>query len=415
MAEFTLVQDLVYTKLCMQKLNTSDSHVCNKRGNNATLVKEISTSEALTIRYYLAIMNFMAILPTLYSGSISDHFGRRKPMSVPFIASIFAQISFIVCSLFIEQNLFGLIYFSAFLSGISGATINITANAFGYISDITSVEKRTFRIIILEAMLYVGGFLGYNLAALLLEHVLEQRYEYGFLITLGIYIVTLIYIFAYLDESREESRDSTLRSVVDCKHIINVLKTVFRKRVASRRTKILLLLICSGISIMAISIQTSLLFAFLKNLNWKSSSYAYYSGYQFVVNGASLVVILPIACKLFPSYFTDTFIGMLGFFSKAAGLIVLGLANTTALVFMCPLFFIFNEYTMPSIRSMLSKLVDESERGKIFAFVASTQNLIQFLSNIIYAAIFAASVNFFPGLSFEIVAAFQIVAFCIFT
>jgi MFS family permease len=92
------------------------------------------------------------------------------------------------------------------------------------------------------------------------------------------------------------------------------------------------------------------------------------------------------------------------------GLIVLGVAQSTELVFLCILFFLFSEYTMPSLRSMLSKTVDINEKGKAFAFLASLQNVCFFTGGLIFYSIYNSSHGSLPGLSFHIVAGLESVA-----
>lgn len=69
---------------------------------------------------------------------------------------------------------------------------------------------------------------------------------------------------------------------------------------------------------------------------------------------------------------------------------------------------------LQAIRSMLSKLVEPDEKGKMFAFVAATQNLVGILGSYMFFTIFRHSSSWFPGLTFELVAATQLVAIVIF-
>ncbi|RWS23890.1 Proton-coupled folate transporter-like protein [Leptotrombidium deliense] len=365
------------------------------------------------MRYYLAILYFLAILPCLYVGSWSDHFGRRKPLCIPFIFSIFASVSLVFASVFVSSDIMAFVFLAAGFSGISGGTMSLTANCFGYISDITSELNRTKRIIVLEAMLFLGGFCGFNLAGLLLSNI-GKDLQYAFLVTLALYIVSLIYIFCFLCESREV-KTADWRYAIKLDHFRKVMKTVFQKRdSAYKRPKILLLMICGMISVIAIAAQTSILFPFLKNLGWESSLYGYYSGLMNLVNGISLVVILPLACKYLPHFFSDAIIAIFGFCSKAAGLLLLGFSTSTALVFVTPIVFLFNEFTMPPIRSLLSKLVNDDEKGRIFAFLSACQNVAQFFGTLAFTSLFAETVNWFPGTCFEIVALMQIIALLLF-
>jgi membrane protein YdbS with pleckstrin-like domain len=63
---------------------------------------------------------------------------------------------------------------------------------------------------------------------------------------------------------------------------------------------------------------------------------------------------------------------------------------------------------------MLSKIVDDDEKGKVFAFIAAIQNVVMFLGSMAFLSIYTASATWFPGLAFEVVAALQVIAGVIF-
>lgn len=46
---------------------------------------------------------------------------------------------------------------------------------------------------------------------------------------------------------------------------------------------------------------------------------------------------------------------------------------------------------LPILKSMISKTVDTSERGKVFAWVSVCSNSVQFMSGIIYTRVFFES------------------------
>ncbi|RWS04055.1 proton-coupled folate transporter-like protein [Dinothrombium tinctorium] len=366
------------------------------------------------MRNFLSISDFLAILPGLYIGSISDQVGRRKPLLVSFITCICVQILLIVGSVFTNLNLFFLIYICAFLIGITGTVMNVTANVFGYISDISNDDDRTFRIIMVEFMIYLGSSLGYILAAVLLNYVLNGNHEYGFIITSAIYIINVIYILYYLKESRDVKDDFNLKNVFKSDHIISIGKTVVKSRAGCGRAKILLLLTSAAFSITNSGVLVNLIFPYFKNLQLDSSFYGLYNSLRILSEGVAILIVLPSAVKFFPNYMSDTVIGILGFFSKFTGLAIMGIATTPAHIFLSVLLSIFNGFTMPATRSILSKIVDEDERGKLFALIASIQNFVLCMSNFVFAWMFSSTIHFFLGFSFEIVAIFQFISLIIY-
>lgn len=48
---------------------------------------------------------------------------------------------------------------------------------------------------------------------------------------------------------------------------------------------------------------------------------------------------------------------------------------------------------LPILKSMISKSVDDSEKGKVFAWVSVCSNSVQFLSGIIYSRVFTDTIQ----------------------
>ena len=57
---------------------------------------------------------------------------------------------------------------------------------------------------------------------------------------------------------------------------------------------------------------------------------------------------------------------MIGLVSRMAGMVLLGLATTTAAMFAVPVVSLFSSFSVAALRAMLSKLVDSDELGQSF-------------------------------------------------
>jgi hypothetical protein len=318
------------------------------------------------------------------------------------------------------------VYFAAFFNGISGGTSTIFSSCFGYISDITNPDNRTKRLTLLEASIFIGGFLGYNAAGLLMQYVLKKHYEYVFIGNLFLHVIIILYSNYALKETRgrfrtidenfvvDEYVSSTLttRSLFSLDHVKSMFDTIFKKR--DTRCSILLLCFCSICSFYAMSVQLTLTFSFVKKppISWSSSTYSYYNGFGFMAGGLCLLVVLPIIYHYKPGI-SDKIVAGVGFASKGLGLMNLGLSRSAEQVFMGILIFAFAEYTMPAVRSMLSKAISEDERGKAFSFMGLLFNITGFTGSLFFTSLFASSSSSFPGLAFEITAVAQFAALLI--
>jgi len=389
--------------------------------------ERLSREQAMQMTYYMGIFSGCAILASLFTGSWSDSIGRKPSMMLPSLLGIPAEILFALASFTLTKDWsLILVYFAAFFNGISGGTATFFSSCFGYIADVTNTENRTKRLTFLEACIFIGGFIGYNLAGILMQYVLYKHYEYAFAFNLILHVVIVIYVnfclketrgkFASIkpDDCRPQEPDANLASVglFSFNHVSSMFRTIFKKRPS--RLKILLLCLCSICSFYAMSVQLTLTFSFVKStpINWTSSTYSYYSGFGFMAGGLSLLIILPFIYHWKP-HIPDKVIGCLGLSSKGIGLLNLGLAKTSEQVFLGVGLFSFGEYTMPALRSMLSKAIETHERGKAFSFLGLLQNISSFTGSLFFPPIYASSQAFFPGLAFEVTALAQFLALII--
>lgn len=428
--EYTALQDMIFLKECMTHLNVTDTSLCSKESisSHADIRSQISGLQAIQTKYYMGIFSLFAVMASLFTGSWSDIFGRKPLMMLPSALGIPAEILFIFSSIYVTQiDIRILVYLAAIFNGLSGGTTTIVASCFGYMTDITSFENRSKRVTVLESFLFVGGFFGYNLAGILIRHYIKNSYEYIFALCTLFHIIILIYVY-FLDETRgpkrkcrplEEEEDengiqvqSPEQKLFSLKHVKGMFWSIFKFRQENNyRKKLIFLCICCIISSFGSVIQVILTFSFVKNpqtLNWDSSTYSLYSGLNFLLSGMSLILILPVTYHFWPS-FPDTFVCLLGLASKGAGLLNFGLSTTTTHAFISIILYMFSEYTMPSLRSIISKLVDEDEKGKAFSFLGSLSNLVQLMGSFILPTIFTQVVHWFPGLPFVIVAALQLI------
>ena len=431
--EYASVQDLIFTKLCFAKINTTDNAFCSKSGDHISKsqLKEIQTETSNYLLYYNAILSFFGIFSSFLAGSYGDKHGRLLPMSIPSMFSIVVQILLLICSIF--ENLTFIVFVCAFISGISAGSVGVIANSFGFIADITNFENRTKRITVLEASLFFGSFAGNLIAGSLIKSFVYSKFIIIFSVNLVIHILVLIYIKLRLTQIPNPTHDrilnqsilnqsisssgssSFIRETFDL--IIDVFRTTFKKRPNFIRTYIIIILIGATLAMLGTVVKSSLLFLFVKNkpLNWDTSNYGYFLALTFAISGTALC-ILPIINYLFDVKLKETIMAMLGVSSRGLGLAAIGISSTTTMAFSCSVLFIFSEYTLPALRSLLSKLIHTDERGKIFSFLACLQNICFFIGGIAFNNIYQHSVknDYFTGLSFEIVAAFQIIALVLF-
>ncbi|XP_054159828.1 solute carrier family 46 member 3-like [Oppia nitens] len=373
--EFTCLQDMIFIKSCLSYLGS----------NNCTINKSIESQDLIQIEaissqqllYYNTLLAMTSILSSFIAGSYGDSYGRVIPLLLPPMLSFVVQIILIINTYF---NTLVLIMICGVLSGLSGGSPSLLANCFGFISDITHTNNRTIRLIILEANLFCGAF------------VVSERHA------------------SHINERQLNDKNIF-------KMFVDVIKTVFRRRQSNNR-KIIILLIITFIAVSyATEVLQSLLFLYVHNrpLVWDTTLYAYYSGLKFGVTGLALC-LLPLVQYYCCNNISDTTVAIIGIFSRTLGLILIGLSTNIYVMFSTIILLVFSEYPLPAIRSLLSKLIESDEKGKVFAFLTLFHNICTLSGAILFPIIFKYQIqnNAYSGLCFQVIAFIQVLAIIIF-
>lgn len=176
-------------------------------------------------------------------------------MVLPFILALLCGGLLVALVLVRNMNIYWCLLAAAF-NGLVGGHVSIFLTSFSYLADVTinSTSSRTMRMAIAEAMVFVGGMVGF-----LLGGFLEQ--EFGLVTAFGAYIacqvVAILYILLWLKDPG--SVTSTLRfpsteveeqesKLFFLKYAKLSLMAVFKRRHGQDRLKLHLLILCTFIN-----------------------------------------------------------------------------------------------------------------------------------------------------------------------
>lgn len=179
------------------------------------------------------------------------------------------------------------------------------------------------------------------------------------------------------------------------------------------RTMIWSLLLCGFISSLSLTSFLSLLYIYLRMdpFNWSTSQYSSWNFHNSIGKGLALVA-LTLCMKFVRGYdVPDPLVAAAGFLSKGVGLTMIALAQSSTLVNWVPCALLLSEFSMPPMRSLLSKLVVHEEVGKIYSCLAAIQSLCFLIGNVVfYLAYNSLDLQDFFRISFMVVASLQFVA-----
>ncbi|XP_054022901.1 proton-coupled folate transporter [Dryobates pubescens] len=370
--------------------NASSSSGCgNSSAGNDPLRREV---EVLVSRWNLYINLggfFVGIFSVTLFGPWSDSVGRRpalvlSAMGMALQAAVYLLVMYL--QLHVAYFLLGRL-----LSSVLGDYNLILAGCFAYVADTSDKGSRTFRVAILEACLGIAGMLasiggGYWRRA--------HGYINPFWMVFAASLAATLYAAFCLQESVKQKKPARLFT-------LSHYKAVYRLYTAPEHRSSRMQLILYSLSFFVIvtahfgAKDLFVLYELGYPLCWTSDLIGYGSAANYLTYLSSLggLRLLQLCLK-------DSWVAEIALISNIAGLVVISLATTTPLMFTGYGILFLSMAATPVIRSRLSKLVNETEQGALFASVACVQGLSSLVASGVFNSLYSATLHFMRGFPF---------------
>lgn len=421
---FGAFQDLLYYKTCYVRY--ADHNVCSN------LTGDVLTYTQTEGSHWMIYCNIALYLPSIlvacYVGSWSDRHGRKTPMLIAVFSTLLGYLMYMFSAHY-EDSSAAYLVAANFVVGMGGGAMGLLASVMSYVADITFVETRTTRVSILESMTFLGMAVGPVLSGYIM---VGSSRVYVFLFCLVCNAILEIYIVVRIENTKPVSGHDTFPvsdhetqhinrtmtvandfNKLGCNfgHIYAGLVTCFKDRDGRKRIYILVTIVAFICVIMASAGENNLIYLYVKDvpLSW---DYLTYSQYQSVHTGLGAVLLL-FGLPLLRRYFQleDTTLIFMGLASRAAGLTLLALSTTTAMIFCVPVVALFAIFPSPCLRSFLSKQVDGTEQGKLFSLLATVENIFQILGSALFNYLYPVTRPVLRGFCFFVGTGFVACAF----
>ncbi|XP_068630417.1 lysosomal proton-coupled steroid conjugate and bile acid symporter SLC46A3-like [Battus philenor] len=419
-------QNLNLEKACRVNLNLS-SEICDSlRSQNVDTQNEYERDTQKLITSAMAWKTYLtATIPciiALFVGSWSDRTGRRK---IFIIISIVGQILLCINGMintyfFYELRMEHFVLSEGILEGFSGSWCLLFLMTFTYISAITTNENRTFRMGMINFSMTVGLPTGMSISGILLK-------TYGFYGCYGLactmQVSNLIYNVFFLkdtvrikDSTKEDGKGFLYfcRTFFDLTNLKITLGTICKKTSDNRRMRLIILLMVVAVLFGPMYGEISILYISTRyRFNWDEVKFSIFQTYNFIVHTVGTMFSLIVFSKHLKWH--DATLGIISTVSKIAGSFVYCFATSEKIFFIAPLVEILNGTSFLALRSILSKLVNEDEFGKINSMFSLTENLMPLLYVPLYTKTYSATMEVLPGAVFLMGAAMTfpaVIVFC---
>nr|XP_053602308.1 solute carrier family 46 member 3-like isoform X2 [Plodia interpunctella] len=404
-------QNLALEKACRVNLQFPEE-ICNLLKNQSLqsqnqYEKETQrlVSSAIGVKTYMT-----ATIPcvlALFAGSYSDKVGHRKVfISLPMFGQILSCINSITNVFFYTvTNLQTFLYVDAAIEAVTGGTCMFSTIIFAFICAITTDKSRTFRMGMVSFALTVGFPLGMAMSGILLRHI---GYYGCYGLAAGIHVINLTYtIFVLKDpptsaEQKEHDGKGVchfFRTFFDFSNIKNTMHVIVKKTPDNRRLRLCILLLVVTILFGPMYGEISIMYMSTRyRFNWDEVKYSIFQTYNFITHTIGTIFSISVFSKYLQWH--DSILGIISTLSKIAGSFVYCFAPNEKIFFIAPIVEILNGTSLLAMRSIVSKLVDPDELGKVNSLFGLTENLMPLLYVPLYTQVYTATMETLPGFVF---------------
>ncbi|CAD5117306.1 DgyrCDS6093 [Dimorphilus gyrociliatus] len=383
-AGMPILSQYVYERTATEFNATAEINVtCSE--NDTDLDKTIQRNASMKMFWLNLSMMGPSIVATLFYSSYSDSIGRKLPLCLPIFGLAVHYISMFLVTHFSADIRW--LYIPFLFEGCMGGSVTFIAAAFSHLSDRTTTEQRSFRIIVMD---FCMGFTS-ALMNLLSGYIIEGlTYSYTFLLLFAISVLCLIYSLVFISETIKRESEAKHKIWKNIKRCFQVFFSEHHRRRKKLLTCLMLVLLCAPVvsraDIITLYFRTRpLCFSRIKiglfNFGWLISSYA---------GGITLTAL----CR---DRIGDTGLILVGCLSISLSTLLNAFTTRIVEVVLVVLLSSFVVLPVSMTRSFASKLVDRSDYGSIFAGIGCLQSISFLLFTLAFDGLFAATAGSFKG------------------
>ncbi|XP_061720375.1 probable peptidoglycan muropeptide transporter SLC46 [Cydia pomonella] len=401
----TAINNILLYRTCVHTLNYSKDEckgflLPDKTNESRKLEEEVQKYATFISMVRTVIEALVPAVLSLFLGVWSDTHGRKPLVVWPLFGLTVTSMLTVVYSMLDDYGPWWFILVVLPFSFTGGFTVLITG-AYCYISDITTTDKRSLRMTVVEAAISAGSIVGSVLSSYLLFYVGNV---YLLLIVTALYVAAYAFTNVCLIESLTGVIQGGLCSVLDFLLVKEMVTECFKRRPNHGRAKIFLLTLANTLTIFILYGASSLDYLYTREkLHWAMKQYTLFTAANTLI--AFLGSILGIYMFQRVLGLGDVPLAIVSFISAVADCLLKTFAVTTWHMYLTSVSFI-RVISAPLIRSFLSKMVPLEDIAKVFALLCTMESVCPIIAPLIYNTLYNFTIHDFPG-------AFYLLSACI--
>ncbi|MEE6458912.1 hypothetical protein FKM82_000462 [Ascaphus truei] len=417
----------------------------NQTNSSSNSSSEDALQKAISNFYiiYKLITNLTPLLSAYILAKIGDRKNRKIPICVPLVGYL-VSMWFLLFVILLDWPI-EVLYGSAAFNGLTGWFTTYWAGVMAFASLGSSESERSLRLIVIDSVFGLAGFAGSLISGHIFVHLKIKNHQGTVLVScsLACYIFCLLYTLFVLriPHSEEPNTEGPTSSMVKDKPIkenlqepINTEYTECSRLLDDRSNVISAASPSEGsINVSPSKVIISLLFisAMLYNasvngaedvitifvlkepLSWGPVNVGYGNAAAYMVFVTSFLGVY-----VFSKCLGDITMIIIGMVSFCAGILIMAFVRWTFLYYIARAVMMFSLIPLPTIRSILSKHVQESSYGKIFVVLQLALGIVAVITSTAFNEIYQATLDWFSGFCFImicILSFFSLILISVFT
>ncbi|XP_028981754.1 thymic stromal cotransporter homolog [Diachasma alloeum] len=390
-------------------------------GFSEEVCKNISANETVKDVVQRTVSNFhqwnniaghvVPIILALFFGNWSDRRGRKLPLVIGLLGKVIYSGMVVVNALVPKWDVFMIIYTASIPMGMLGGDVAIFGSCFAYISDVSSVQRRTFRVTLLDIVYLSTMPTGIALGSYLFTSVFNGSYAIMFSINTSLLILAVIYsliVLKWQTNPRQQPLNgmNPFTDFFDKEHVIATVKTLSKRRPKFSRLHLWILFIAMTLYTFQRDEKPMSYLYTQRFFNWGVKDFSTFRTFQSSLFVAAMLVGAPILSRVLG--LRDTYIVIIGALSHAGGRILFASALTPNVFYAGAAVAALGPVIAPVLRSMTSKVVPVNERGKVFAVLSVCDNAVPLFSGVLYSQLYNVAYYTVPNAIYWLTFATQI-------
>ncbi|NWW38388.1 TSCOT protein, partial [Panurus biarmicus] len=350
---------------------------------------------------YNLVLGLSPLVSAYGLSKLGDRIHRKIPICFPLLGYLGSKTLLLLLILLgwpVE-----VMYGAAAFNGLTGGFTTLWAGIMALGSLGSSESKRSLRLIIIELVYGLAGFLG-SMASGYLFVGFSDRYREGTVLvscSIACYAFCLLYsIFVLTVPKSAATCPDKVKSAEEVGGQLPeaaVAESSTSTQVSPSKLIIILLFVAAILYDLAVvgAMNVLPLFLLREPLSWNAVEIGHGNAAGYVIFITSFLGVL-----VFSRCLRDITMIMIGVASFSAGILIMAFVQWTFLFYIARAVMLFALIPLPTIRSMLSKHVEGSSYGKVFVLLQLSLVTTGVVTSTVYNKIYQNTLDWYSGFCF---------------